>query len=110
MAKISIYQQAVETLLQRYAALKPYNEDVELQVWRDRQQGHYQLLSVGWRADKRVHHCLMHFDIKDGKVWIQHNSTEIELNKELTDLGVAPEDIVLGFIPAYRRPEWKDAA
>jgi hypothetical protein len=110
MAEVNEYHKALESLLQRYATLKPHNEDVELQVWIDQPHGHYQLLSVGWRNDKRVHHCLMHFDLKDGKIWIQHNSTEVELDNELVALGISPEDIVLGFIPAYRRLSWQQAA
>ncbi|EIJ41794.1 XisI protein [Beggiatoa alba B18LD] len=110
MAEIINYHNALEALLQRYALLKPHNEEVELQVWIDQIRGHYQLLSVGWCNDKRVHHCLMHFDLKDEKIWIQHNSTEVELDNELVALGVAPEHIVLGFIPEYRRPKWQRAA
>ena len=39
----------------------------------------------------------MHLDIIDGQVWIQHNSTEIAIDQELRDRGVAKADIILGF-------------
>ena len=45
----------------------------------------------------------MHFDIKDQKVWVQCNWTEIDVAQELIGQGVEKQDIVLGFIPAAER-------
>jgi XisI protein len=39
----------------------------------------------------------MQLDLIEGKVWIQHNSTEIAIDRELIGRGVAFQDIVLGF-------------
>ena len=39
----------------------------------------------------------MQFDIIDGQVWIQHNSTEIYVDRELIQRGVASQDIIFGF-------------
>ncbi len=46
----------------------------------------------------------MHLDIKDGKIWIQHNMTEVDLGQELVNRGVPAEDIILGLQPPYKRP------
>jgi hypothetical protein len=46
----------------------------------------------------------MHLDIKDGKIWIQRNMTEMDIAAELVEKGVAREDIVLGLHPPYKRP------
>ncbi|MGF1478848.1 MAG: element excision factor XisI family protein [Cyanophyceae cyanobacterium] len=51
----------------------------------------------GWRGDYRIYGCAMQLDFIDGKVWIQHNSTEIVIDRELIAYGVSPQDIVLGF-------------
>jgi hypothetical protein len=53
---------------------------------------------------KRVYACVMHFDIKDDKIWIQCNFTDVDIAQELMELGIPREDIVLGFHPAYLRP------
>ena len=45
----------------------------------------------------------MHFDIKDGKIWIQRNQTDDVLAEELVKMGVAKEDIILGLQPEYVR-------
>jgi len=43
-------------------------------------------------------------DIKDNKIWIQHNMTEADLGQELVAKGVPASDIVLGLHPPYKRP------
>jgi hypothetical protein len=40
---------------------------------------------------------------KDGKIWIQWNSTEVDIGQELVELGVPKKDIVVGFQPLYMR-------
>ena len=45
----------------------------------------------------------MHMDIKDGKIWIQHDGTEIGVANELVELGVPKEDIVLAYHAPYQR-------
>jgi hypothetical protein len=39
----------------------------------------------------------MHFDIQDGKIWIQYNGTEDSVAERLVEMGVPTSDIVLGF-------------
>ncbi len=46
----------------------------------------------------------MHFDIKDGKIRIQHDGTEIGVANELVEMGVPKEDIVQAYHPPYKRP------
>jgi hypothetical protein len=46
----------------------------------------------------------MHIDIKSNcKVWIQVNNTDVQIADELMELGIAREDIVLGFLHASMR-------
>lgn len=39
----------------------------------------------------------MQIDIIDGKIWIQHNSTEVEIARKLSEGSISNQDIVLGF-------------
>ena len=104
MASLEQYRQAVRQVLSQYGSYKPINADVDVQTIFDAEHDHYQIVSVGWQQHRRVHSCSMHIDLKpDGKVWIQANNTEVQLADELMALGVAREDIVLGFhSPAMR--------
>jgi len=70
----------------------------------DTERDHYQLMHLGWNGLKRVYQSVMHFDIKNDKVWIQQNMTDIDLAQELIEIGVLKEDIVLGLQPPYKRP------
>lgn len=51
-----------------------------------------------------VHSCLVHFDIIDGKVWVQRDDTEDGVTEELVAAGIPKEQIVLGFHPVDVRP------
>jgi hypothetical protein len=62
------------------------------------------LLDVGWEGLKRVYNCFIHLDIKDGKIWIQRNTTELDIAQALVEIGVSKEDIILGLHPPYKRP------
>ncbi len=56
---------------------------------------------MGWENKRRVYGFSIHLDMKDGKIWIQWNCIEIDVAKELVELGVSQEDIVVGFHPVY---------
>jgi len=103
MEGLERFKNSVEKLLKRYSCYKPSYGDVEVQLIMDRENHHYQLLNVGWNKDRRVRGCLLHIDIKDGKIWIQHDGTEIGVANELLESGISKEDIVLAFHPPYKR-------
>ncbi len=69
----------------------------------DRAQDHYLLFAVGWDGHKRVHAPLIHVDIIDGKLWIQHDGTERGIALDLEAGGVPKDHIVLAFQHASRR-------
>jgi hypothetical protein len=103
MAKVEQYREFIEQIVFQYSRYKSLYGDVENQIIFDTQRDRYRLIHVGWEQKKRVHSCSMHLDIKDEKIWIQHNSTDVDLAEELLELGVPKEDIVLGFQPVYLR-------
>jgi XisI protein len=55
-------------------------------------------------SQTRVHGCLIHLDIIDGKIWVQRDETEDGVTYELVDAGIPKDQIVLGFHPADVRP------
>ncbi|MCU0326765.1 MAG: XisI protein [Spirosomaceae bacterium] len=100
MEKLIKYQQILTEFLEEYAKIKYANvPNLEQQIIIDKDRNHFQLVSIGWLKDQFVHDTVFHFDIKDDKVWIQQNWTDIKLSKELITRGVNPEDIIIGFIP-----------
>lgn len=57
----------------------------------------YLLFRTGWDNQRRIHNCIFHFDIKDDKIWIQENNTDIEVDKELEEMGISKKELVVGF-------------
>ncbi|PAX52807.1 XisI protein [Brunnivagina elsteri CCALA 953] len=68
-------------------------------AYRDR----YLLLHTGWRGNRRTHGCSLHLDIINGKIWIQHDGTEVGIATQLLEMGVPKDDIVLAFHSPYMR-------
>lgn len=104
MDKLEHYRNCVQTLLERHSQFKPQSDDIENEVVFDSVHDHYQLMRVGWKGLSRVYHTVLHFDIKAGKIWLQQNTTDIDVGQELIEMGVPKEDIVLGLHPPYKRP------
>jgi len=102
MTQIEEYQRYIIDILEEYKAYTSA-EGVEMQVMIDKENHHYQLSSVGWRKDRRVHGCILHIDIKGNKLWIQHDGTEEGLANIFLEKGVPKENIVLAFHSPYKR-------
>ena len=99
MDRVNKYRQIVRDFLQNFAA-----DDLEAQLIFDVERDRYLVMHNGWRNDYRIYGCAMQLDLIEGKVWIQHNSTEIVIDRELIGRGIAPQDIVLGFrAPSVRK-------
>lgn len=105
MAKVNQYRQIIQELL---TSLATSNEsEIECQFVCDTKNDHYQIVEMGWQGSKRIFACYIHIDIKDEKVWIQHNMTEVDLGQALVDKGIPASDIILGLQPQYKRPYTK---
>ena len=76
---------------------------VETQLIFDTEHDHYQVVSIGWDQNKRIHGIILHIDIRDGKIWIQYNGTESDLGHVFVAAGVPKSDIVLGFQSPFKR-------
>ncbi len=103
MEKITKYREYIQNLLTRYASNDISDDQVEVQLILDTVRDHYQWMNVGWQHLNRVYRCVIHFDIKDGKIWLQQNLTDRNPAEELVAMGVPKEDIVLGLQPPYKR-------
>jgi hypothetical protein len=97
MDKIESYRHVIQSLLTAYAAVPIANGSIDCYTVFDTEQDHYQVMNVGWDGHRRVYGCVLHLDIKKGKIWVEHNMTEMRVAQELVERGVAKEDIVLGF-------------
>lgn len=103
MDQLEQYRQIIQQVLTRYVSIPVANGEIESQIVFDTERDHYQVMDVGWDGYRRVHGCVLHLDIKDGKIWVQHNATELRIAHELVAMGVDKDDIILGFQAPYAR-------
>lgn len=94
----------IKELLQRFASIPSATGNVVLDTIFDDTQNRYQVIAQGWENAKRIHSTLIHIDMKEDRVWLQHDSTDAEIAEELVRLGIPRERIVLGFLPETVRP------
>lgn len=104
MDTVGKYHKIVCDLVLKYAQYQPSNADVETEAVIDESRGHYEVIHVGWQGERRVHGSVIHIDIIDDKVWLQHDGTNAVIADELVEAGIPAHDIVLGFrLPRLRQ-------
>lgn len=89
MEKIKKYRQLVKQVLGEYANYRFSSGEIEVMPIFDLERDHYQVVSAGWKDERRIYGCSVHIDIKDSKIWVQYDGTEIGFADELVKLGVA---------------------
>jgi len=105
MGKMEQHKAIVASLVNEIAQFgsTPF-EDVENQVILDNERGHYLLYNSGWHNNRRNYGCYLHLQVKpDGKVWVQHDGTNLKIAEELMKKGIQKSDIVLEFQAPYKR-------
>jgi hypothetical protein len=104
VSKVMQYRHYIQQVLLENAN-PSFSHGTEKQAIFDPERDHYQLVNVGWKPNgDRNYGCILHLDIKDGKIWVQHDGTEDGITDALLALGVPKEDIVLAFhTPSMRK-------
>ena len=98
MDKLNLYRQYIQELLIERANLRSKNDPIVSETIFDTVSDRYQLVNVGWKdSSTRIYGCILHADIKDGKIWVQHDGTENAIADQLVERGVPKQDIVLAY-------------
>jgi XisI protein len=101
MDKVKNYKKIIRTLVEEIVALSaPTENGIENQLITDDEHGHYLYFGVGWeeQGDNWFYASFIHIDIKeDGKVWLQHDGTDLRIAQQLVERGIAKSDVVIGF-------------
>lgn len=104
MDKLKKYRQIIRDVLRQYVNISYGSAHSQNQSVSDPQTDQYLIVSTGWSKDGRIHGCLIHVGINNGKVWVQRDGTEDGIANELVQAGIPKEDIVLGFHEPDVRP------
>lgn len=101
MDTLDNYRQLIRQILTEHTRVPYAYGDIQHETVFDSENDRYLLMIAGRENDRRVHGCLVHVDIIEGKFWIQRDGTERGIANELVEAGVPKDHIVLGF----RSPE-----
>ena len=94
---INKYAELTQKILKEKASYRCANPNVEVQTVFDRDTNRYLMLHVGWRGESRIYGCVLHIEIKNGKIWIQQDGTEDGVANDFIAAGVPKQDIVIGW-------------
>lgn len=99
------YSQLVQEVLTAHSSYHSDDNTTETQLILDTERHHYQIVDVGWEENglRRVYACTIHIDIKQDKIWIQRDLTEIGIANELVAAGVPKNNIILAYKAPYKR-------
>jgi hypothetical protein len=98
MDKLSLYRQFIQESLTERAKMRSPSDLVKSQTVFDLEGDHYQLIHLGWKdSSTRIYGCIIHVDIIDEKIWVQHDGTEDAIADQLVAKGVQKQDIVLAY-------------
>ncbi len=97
MDRVAFYRKCLQEFLSNYSSYGSKNPEIETQLIFDTVNDRYLLFRTGWDNQRRIHNCIFHFDIKSDKIWIQENNTDIEVDKELEEMGISKKELVVGF-------------
>jgi XisI protein len=99
--KLTKYRKILREVLNEYAAgdknLTHKPDDTQIRLIMDTENDHYQVLYAGWLQTKQIFSVIFHFDIIDGKIWIQRNISDYDIIEDIEAKGVPKKDIVLAF-------------
>lgn len=97
------YRKIIEKLLLEYEEFLGNDDISRIELVFDRSRDRYLLTETGWQNDYRVYGTLLHLDIIDDKIWIQHDGTEDGIADELVSAGIPKDKIVLAYYPIEHR-------
>jgi XisI protein len=92
------YRQQIKRFLLGQSDSQRIDRVVSVPIF-DEMRDQYLVLCYGWRGQERVYWVVLHLEIVEGKVWIQRNQTEVDVEAELMALGIAEKDLVRGLVP-----------
>ena len=96
MDKLNHYRQSIHNFLSKYANVWK-EEEIETQIIIDVERDRYLLLRIGWEGNKRINYSVFQFDIKNDKIWVQENTTDVEIDQEFEEMGISKKEMVIGF-------------
>ncbi len=103
MDKLEYYRRTIETLLTEYYEMTVKGEkdrddaETEHRLAFDEERDQYLWFRSGWDGKQRTRYITMYLRIKNGKIWVEADATNLCVVDDLLSAGIPQSDIVLGF-------------
>lgn len=103
MDKLEQYRNAIKNILTGYyettntKVIKDAGIEVSDRLAFDETRDQYLWFRFGWDGKKQIQHIIIYLCIKNGKVWVEEDATNLCVVDDLLSAGIPQADIVLGF-------------
>lgn len=103
MDRLEYYRSTIKKILTGYyeitvkAAISRDDLETDNRLAFDGDRDEYLWFRSGWEGKKRIRHITMYLRIKDGKIWVEEDATDLCVVDDLLAAGIPKSDIVLGF-------------
>lgn len=97
MENLEQTRKLIREILAEYTTHRYFDGSVKNETIFDTETDRYVVIMMGRENKKRVHSCLIHVEIIDGKIWIQRDGTQDGIATLLVENGIPKDKIVLGF-------------
>jgi hypothetical protein len=103
MDKLEEYRSVIKKILTEYYEMAGTqvtgNRGFELsdRLALDEKRDQYLWFRFGWDDKKQVQHIIMYLCIKNSKIWVEADATNLCVVDDLLSAGIPQSDIVLGF-------------
>jgi hypothetical protein len=102
MERLSRYRQTITRVLSDLAEAST-GDDTEILPLFDAANDNYLLVAAGWSGIQRTHHIIAHLRLRNGKIWVEADNTDVGIVQQLLDSGISKEEIVLAFYSPQKR-------
>jgi XisI protein len=75
----------------------PKEPSADERIAFDDEHNQYLWFRFGWEEKQRIQHIIMYLCIKNGKIWVEEDATDLCVVDDLLAAGIPQTDIVLGF-------------
>jgi XisI protein len=104
MEKIKKYQNIIKNVIKDYIATDKSNPEEEVYLVADDINMHYLLYHNAWRHDSRTYGCILHLRIKNEKIYVEYDGTDVGFADVFAEHNIPKKDIVLAFHAPTKRP------
>lgn len=103
MDKLEQYRNVIKKILTEYYEMTNaqvfQNSEFEVseRLAFDEIRDQYLWFRFGWEDKKQIQHIIIYLCIKNGKIWVEEDATNLCVVDDLLSAGIPQSDIVLGF-------------